>query len=139
MFLQKVLNHRNKINLTDFNHFKIFPYNRIHNTTISHFRENESCSYGKYRVLLYPNLFLWSYFIFIGKGLHSLAILWKWRVFPLFTGLKIDFHRLKSKVDFIIRHACADLTLQKRFPLRISSIRIFSVSCGFGHIYWRNP
>ena len=27
------------------------------------------------------------------------------------------------------------------FPLRISSINVtkFAVSCGFGHIYWRNP
>ena len=36
-----------------------------------------------------------------------------------------------------------DYTLQKKwsFPLRISSVNMtqFAVSCGFGHIYWRNP
>ena len=35
------------------------------------------------------------------------------------------------------------MTLHKKrsFPLRISSVNVtkFAVSCGFGHIYWRNP
>ena len=32
-------------------------------------------------------------------------------------------------------------TLHKKwsFPLGISSVNVTTVSCGFGHIYWRNP
>ena len=41
------------------------------------------------------------------------------------------------------QESALSMTLHKKwhFPLRISSVNVTksAVSCGFGHIYWRNP
>ena len=53
------------------------------------------------------------------------------------------FYSVINTKDFIRNDSNEDEKLHKKwsFPLRISPINVTksTVSCGFGHIYWRNP
>ena len=52
-------------------------------------------------------------------------------------------NKIKSVVTFILieSDSVCCIAQKMKFPLRISSVNVTKswVSCGFGHIYWRNP
>ena len=68
-------------------------------------------------------------------------------VFPVFLKLKfMHFSKLgKRSIEWVKPiHIPVKSTLHKKwsFPLRISPVNVTksaALSCGFGHIYWRNP
>ena len=66
-------------------------------------------------------------------GLHFTIILFLLKA-------KIKNFRNLHKLNFALI-ASKHCTNKWSFPLRISSVNVtkFAVSCGFGHIYWRNP
>ena len=98
--------------------------------------------YEKY----YLSIFLVSQYIqnYIFLIFHFLYLFVYWRLGSL--NLNFFFEASKYTFNNIIRHyfpLYEHLTLHKKwsFPLRISSVNVTksAASCGFGHIYWRNP
>ena len=92
----------------------------------------------------YPS-WLSSLWFFIKSSLN-------WEVFlihlKLFTGSFCDISQpfklfIPNIGDLTILYFYNNLSLQKKwsFPLRTSAVNVTKspVSCGFGHIFWRNP
>ena len=70
------------------------------------------------------------------------------------VNFNVDIHNVVSTLIWrcptLCRHINLTTTLKQRwkplhkkwsFPLKISSVNVtkYAVTCGFGHIYWRNP
>ena len=86
--------------------------------------------------------------IFQRKAYHKILLLFRNNLFNPFhaTGQRNQWHGLRiiSGVLILVCYASAThihCTKKWSFPLRISSVNVTksAVSCGFGHIYWRNP
>ena len=73
------------------------------------------------------------------KKLDSfLSLVWRKKVDGVVMHAEIN-NLYTLTIVYVSRH----VTLHKKwsFPLKISSVNVTksAISCGFGHIYWRNP
>ena len=63
------------------------------------------------------------------------------RSISLFSAYGDKFHSMTLKMGTLLNKESLDIAQKFSFPLRIFSFDVTNspVSCGFTHIYWRNP